>query len=148
MLEEFGGFDERFRMREDLELGLRLLRGGVRAKYVPAAKAYQYYAKSAAELMRDAEAFGRADALLAETHPEVVIPGHVRWLERQRGWKHRVMRLAARAPGLWDVVLNPVCAVGERFIRNDRLRGAGVRALQIRRRLRWLQSATRALHER
>lgn len=148
VLEEFGGFDERFRMREDLELGLRLLRAGVRAKYVPAAKAYQYYAKSTADLMRDAEAFGRADALLAETHPGVVIAGHVRWLERQKGWKLRVMRLAARAPGLWDVALKPVCAVGERFFGNSRLRGAGMRALQIRRRLRWLRSATRDSRER
>lgn len=148
LLEEFGGFDERFRMREDLELGLRLLRGGVGAKYVPAARAFQYYAKTTADLMRDAEAFGRADALLAETHPETVIEGQLRWLARERRWKYRALRLAAHAPRLWDVALKPVCAVGERFIGIGRMRDAGVRALQIRRRLRWLRSATRHLQQR
>ncbi len=143
VLEMFGGFDERFRMREDLELGLRLFRKGVRAQYVAEARASQYYAKRSEDLIRDAEAFGRADALLAMKHPDVLIEGQLRWLERERGWKYRMLRLGARTPGLWDVLLKPVCAVGERFIGNASMRHMGVRALQIRRRLHWLHSAMR-----
>jgi GT2 family glycosyltransferase len=138
LLEGSGGFDERFRMREDLELGLRLFRAGVTAKYVGEAKAFQYYDKTSSDLIHDAEAFAQADFLLAKKHPEALIPGHVRWLEKERGWKARMMRLAAKVPSLWDAALLPVCGIGEVFIGNKSLCGLGVRALQIRRRLRWL----------
>ncbi len=41
LLEHVGGFDETFRMREDLELGTRLLDLGVRPRYVSNAVMYQ-----------------------------------------------------------------------------------------------------------
>ncbi len=140
ILEESGGFDERFRMREDLELGLRLFQNGVRAEYIPEAKAFQYYAKSSADLLREAEVFGRADALMAKKHPEALVPGQFKKLEEEGGWKYRAMRVAARTPELWETALIPACWVGEKFISNGTLRGMGARALQIRRRLRWLHA--------
>lgn len=60
-----GGFDESFRMREDLELGVRLCQAGMRAYYVRSAVAYQYYAKTSAQLIRDAEVFALSDVLFA-----------------------------------------------------------------------------------
>jgi GT2 family glycosyltransferase len=145
ILEEFGAFDEHFRMREDLELGLRLFRGGVGAKYIADAKAFQYYAKSSADLLREAEAFGRADAQFAQKHPEALIEGQLKWFERESGWKHRAMRVAARTPRMWDAVLAPMCGLGALFMGDDKLREMGVRALQIRRRLRWLHAGLRDL---
>lgn len=46
LLEECGGFDETFRKREDLELGIRLLGSGVRPLYAGGAIAYQQLDKS------------------------------------------------------------------------------------------------------
>lgn len=138
VLEEFDGFDERFRMREDLEFGLRLFRAGVYPKYVSEAKAFQYYAKTSRDLIRDAEAFAGSDVLLASKHPDILIPGHVNWLDRQTGWKRMITRIAARTPGVWDIVLGPMCGIGQAFEQTPVLRRMGVRALQIRRKLHWL----------
>jgi GT2 family glycosyltransferase len=138
LLEEFDGFDERFRMREDLELGLRLFRAGVRPKYVSEAKAFQYYVKTSSDLIRDAEAFAKADLLLAAKYPDVYIPGHVNWLQREPAWKRGITSIAARTPAVWDIVLGPICGIGDAFEQAPVLRRTGVRALQIRRRLHWL----------
>ena len=43
---DIGGFDEEFRMREDLEFGTRLFATGVIARYIESAIAFQYYDKS------------------------------------------------------------------------------------------------------
>ncbi|HEU5352359.1 MAG TPA: glycosyltransferase family 2 protein [Terracidiphilus sp.] len=134
------GFDERFRMREDLEFGERLFATGVRPVYLPHAVAYQYYAKTAADLIRDAEAFAVADWMLAQQHPQLRLPGTVNSLDDERGWKTRVREWAARHLGLVDGMLGPVCAVGQRWIASSALRNAGVRALQFRRRAHWLHA--------
>ncbi len=145
ILKECDGFDEDFRVREDLELGLRLFRNGVRGRYIPEARAFQYYAKSSSDLLREAEAFGRADAQFARKHPDALIQGQLKWVERESGWKYRGLRLTARTPRLWDLAFMPVCWLGSMFTRNDRLRGMGTRALQMRRRVRWLHAALRDL---
>ena len=117
LLEAVGGFDETFRMREDLELGTRLLSLGVRPRYVSSAITYQYYEKTSARLIRDAEAFAVADVMFARKHPEAVIEGQLNWLAREPRWKRRARRLAASAPALADLFLAPMCAFGEAFIR-------------------------------
>jgi GT2 family glycosyltransferase len=137
LLEEFDGFDERFRMREDLELGLRLFRGDVRPRYVSEAKAFQYYTKTSSDLIRDAEAFAEADVLLARKHPDLLFPGHLNWLGKEPAWKRGMIRLAALSPTVWDALLGPVCGLGATFQQAPVLRETGVRALQIRRRVHW-----------
>lgn len=63
------GFDERFSMREDSELGLRLWKAGVRVRFEPRAVVYHLYDKSARDLIgRDALRFGRSELLLCRTH--------------------------------------------------------------------------------
>ncbi len=138
LLEEAGGFDEAFRMREDLELGTRLFSVGVRPQYVANAVTYQYYEKSSARLVRDAEAFAVGDVMFARKHPQVVIEGQLNWLAQQPPWKQRARRLAARAPALADLALAPICGLGEALIRIPAFRKLGVRALQWRRRVHWL----------
>lgn len=138
LLEEAGGFDEAFRMREDLELGTRLFSLGVRPEYVATAVTYQHYDKSSARLIRDAEAFAVGDAMFARKHPEVVIEGQLNWLAQQPLWKQRARRLAASAPALTDLFLVPICGLGEALIRVPAFSKLGVRALQWRRKVYWL----------
>jgi GT2 family glycosyltransferase len=141
LLEAAGGFDERFRMREDLELGIRLFRAGVTPTYLPNAIAYQYYNKTSADLIRDAEAFAVADVLLARKHPEVEIPGQLRAFAEEARWKRVLRRLGASSPAAVDLLLAPVCALGNAFYSVPAIRNLGVRALQVRRRIHWLHRA-------
>jgi GT2 family glycosyltransferase len=137
LLEEAGGFDATFRMREDLELGIRLFDSGVQARYIEGAIAHQYIEKSAADLIRDAEAFAVADVMFARKHPNALVKGQLNWLAKEPPRKRRTLQIAASAPWIIDVFLGPVCALGEAFARVPALRNVGVRALQIRRRIHW-----------
>ena len=137
------GFDEEFRMREDLELGIRLRENGVRMEYLSDAIAYQHYNKTAFDLLADAEAFGAADALFARKHPGQMIEGHLRWLENDPGWKKGIRALMASSPVFEWFLLAPWCMLGDRFFGFPPLRNLGVRALQVRRRIHWLRAAQR-----
>ncbi len=138
LLEEAGGFDETFRMREDLELGTRLFDLGVRPRYVANAITYQYYEKTSGRLIRDAEAFAVGDVMFTRKHPQVVIEGQLNWLAQQPLWKRRAQRLAASVPSLTDLFLAPICSLSEALIRIPAFCKLGVRALQWRRRVHWL----------
>ncbi|MGH9590933.1 MAG: glycosyltransferase family 2 protein [Terracidiphilus sp.] len=137
LLKEAGGFDASFRMREDLELWVRLTAMKVRPTYVEHAMAYQYYAKTGADLIRDSEAFAVADVMFARKHPEARHHGQLRLLERTPRWKRPLRRIAAVSPAAADLLLAPLCGLGEAFINVPPLRGLGVRALQMRRRIHW-----------
>ena len=143
LLEEFGGFDETFRMREDLELGFRLFSAGVRPQYIKEAIAYQSYNKTDADLIRDAEAFAVGDVMFACKHPEASLWGQLNWLAEQPSWKRTLRCLAAIWPPAADFVLVPVCSLGETFFRIPVFRGIGIRALQMRRRIHWQHTFTK-----
>lgn len=143
MLQQAGGFDEQFRMREDLELGLRLRARGVCMRYAPEAIAWQYYDKTVADLLSDAEGFAVADLNLARKHPHELIEGHLQWIENQKGLKSKIRGFAASHSFLEELFLVPVCKLGEAFIGIAPFRDAGVRALQMRRRLHWLRVVDR-----
>jgi glycosyltransferase involved in cell wall biosynthesis len=138
VLEELGGFDERFRMREDQEFGVRLFAAGVTPRYIDGATAYQYYNKTSADLIRDAEAFAVADVHFGWKHPEAEEMGQVSRYMQQPGWKRRLHGMVAAFPAAADALLVPFCAMGEAFFSAPALRNAGVRALQMRRRIHWL----------
>jgi glycosyltransferase involved in cell wall biosynthesis len=138
LLSEAGGFDASFRMREDLELWVRLAEMGVRSSYVERAVAHQYYAKTGADLIRDAEAFAVADVMFARKHPEARHHGQLQLLDRTPRWKRPLRRMAAVSPKAADLLLSPICGLGEAFFNVPALRNMGVRALQIRRRIHWL----------
>jgi GT2 family glycosyltransferase len=139
LLEEAGGFDEAFRLREDLDLGLRLLNIGVRAQYVPSAVAYQQYRKTSADLIREAEGFAAADVMFARKHPQANIKGQLNSLAQDALWKRSILRIAAGAPAVADLFLAPICGLGHAFFRFPALCNLGVRALQMRRRIHWYQ---------
>ncbi len=137
LLIEAGGFDERFRMREDDELGARLFAAGAVARYVPTAVAHQVYEKTAADLIRDAEAFGVADRLFVRKHPQLSGQTFLGRIETEARWKRRLRRIAAACPPAADAMLAPLCWLGEAFPQLGSVRGLGVRALQIRRGIHW-----------
>jgi GT2 family glycosyltransferase len=141
LLVEAGGFDEDFRMREDLELGIRLLASGVRLEYANDAIAYQYYDKTSSDLLADARRFAVADVMFARKHPEQMIEGHLRVSEEEEpSWKKSLRLILARFPALEKCFLAPWCTLGDAFFAVPPLRSAGVRALQMRRRIHWLRA--------
>jgi glycosyltransferase involved in cell wall biosynthesis len=141
LLGDFSGFDETYRKREDLELGIRLLKAGVEPRYLSDAIAYQYFEKTSADLVREAEAFAVADAKLARRYPAAFIESQLIWDEEEPWWKQRMRRLAAAAPAVTDIFLIPVCALGEILFQIPAFRALGIRALQMRRRIHWYRKA-------
>lgn len=137
ILMQAGGFDERFRMREDAELGVRLLARGVQPRFVASAVAYQWCGKSAADLVRDSEAFAESDVLFMRTHPDRAPHEFLRRIQQEQWWKRRLRLLLAWHPAIADVLLAPFCVIGERFYSVGALRSVAVRALQIRCGLHW-----------
>jgi GT2 family glycosyltransferase len=70
---DVGNFDSTFRVAEDTELGTRLMRQGLRVIYHPAASAWHEHACfTAADLMRRARSYGRADWRLFQKHPQLL----------------------------------------------------------------------------
>lgn len=136
LLDDFGGFDEAFRMREDFELGTRLRRAGTRCLYAGNAIARQYYAKTSADLIRNAEEFAVADVMFAHKHPGV--QGHLVWGTGSSGWKKTLRRIAAVWPEATDLLLAPLCFLGKTFFNVPFFRNLGVRALSLRRGIHWL----------
>lgn len=68
----FGGLDETFpgAHREDWELGLRLLRGGIAFTAVPEAAGIHRHRLTPTKYLRDRRAQGYGDVVLVERHPE------------------------------------------------------------------------------
>lgn len=133
LLDESGGFDEAFRMREDLELGYRLLQAGAKPKAVPGAIAHQLYTKSARDLLHDAEVFAEGDVLFAQKHPKNRVHGQLNWFDSM---PHRKLELAATARWVVEPGLSAACALSETL---PLARCLGVPALTAWRRLRWLR---------
>jgi GT2 family glycosyltransferase len=132
-----GGFDERFRMREDGELGVRLAASGVRQQFVGGAVAYQWCGKSARELVRDSEAFAECDLLFMRTHPGNTPHDFLRRIQQDGRWKRRARRLLVARPEIADLALAPLCALGEWRHAAGAVRELAVRALLMRCGLHW-----------
>lgn len=137
LLLQAGGFDERFRMREDAELAFRLRKGGVEFRYVPDAVAYEHYTKSPKELVEDALRFAAADALFLEKHPEFYPASALARIARQPAWRRVARRVLRRVPGMLTHIL-PFCwSVLGRFRHWPFFRRMGVLVLQVHRSLVW-----------
>ena len=72
LLGKFSGFDENFvNAHEDIELGLRLWRDGVRFRYLPRAAVRHEYAKSEHDLaVSEASRAGKCEIMLCRKHQE------------------------------------------------------------------------------
>lgn len=137
VLEIAGGFDERFRMREDCELGTRLLKAGLRQRFVPDAIAYQRCDKTARELVRDAELFAEYDLLFVKKHPGWMPHDFIAKIRQESSWKRSVRHLLSGHLRFSDAVLTPLCAMGERQQMPAPLRKLALRSLLLRCGLHW-----------
>ncbi len=93
-----GGFDERLRCREDLELGQRWLASGARVRFSRAAGGRHHELRSRERLVQRKLAEGAADVTIARTHPELW-PA-LRLALPVRGAANAAQRLALAAPAL------------------------------------------------
>jgi peptidoglycan/xylan/chitin deacetylase (PgdA/CDA1 family)/glycosyltransferase involved in cell wall biosynthesis len=94
-----GGFDERLLAGEDLELGLRLWKMGVRFRYQPAAIVHEFYVKSSREYLQgQAEALAPGDLYTSRKHPEYRPYASLSRLAEGPWWKRCLRNAAARSP--------------------------------------------------
>lgn len=116
------GFDDRFTHggafgNEDIDLGLRLLRGGYAIRFVAEAISWQRYSVTPEQHLRQWRSAGRADVAFARKHPLeaaaifeaagarsafaalVARPLARLGLTRHPGWLRRLALAAARQPG-------------------------------------------------
>ncbi len=73
---EAGNFDQNFRIAEDTELGTRLIRRGYRVLFHPKAGAWHEHSLfTVNDLLRRARAYGEADWMLFQKHPQLLGDG-------------------------------------------------------------------------
>jgi GT2 family glycosyltransferase len=137
VLERVGGFDENFRMREDGEIGVRLSDLGIERRFVADAVAHQICKKSAKELAKQAERFAEADFLLSRKHPGKVSFCFLSRIHSAPMWEQSARKFLATHFGLADLLLAPLCALGEALHTVRPIRAFGLRALHIRCGLHW-----------
>jgi peptidoglycan/xylan/chitin deacetylase (PgdA/CDA1 family)/glycosyltransferase involved in cell wall biosynthesis len=98
-----GGFDEKMTAKEDYELGLRLWKMGVRFKYLPQGRAYEFYLKPSRYVLRnDGKTFGETEVLLSRKHLDYRPYSVLGVLGKLAGWKRLWRRIYAGLP------VNPV----------------------------------------
>jgi GT2 family glycosyltransferase/peptidoglycan/xylan/chitin deacetylase (PgdA/CDA1 family) len=104
VLRSVGGFDERLARSEDVELGYRLERAGLRMRYLGRASAEQDHAKGFREIVADYDAAGAAAVDMWRRHPELVEHPPLGDFSQgaTRALLLRRMLLAVRAP-VWPV---------------------------------------------
>lgn len=139
LLCDAGGFDEAFRMREDLDMGVRLIGLGATPCYVSDAIAYHSYTKTPEDLLVEAERFAAADVMFAKKHPGLRVYGHSSSTGEGPGWKRWMRRAAVSSTLLEKGLLVPLCFLGQTFLGIALFKMMGVRALRARRRIRWLR---------
>jgi peptidoglycan/xylan/chitin deacetylase (PgdA/CDA1 family)/GT2 family glycosyltransferase len=125
-----GGFDERLLIAEDLELGLRLWKMGVRFRSRPAAVVHEFFVKSSRDYLQGLEqARATGDLWPSRKHPEYRPHTALSGLAETRWWKRWLRSVVARAP------LSPVPLMTVPFLLEKQLyrfapmREAGVRLL-------------------
>jgi len=142
ILERAGGFDERFRKREDAELGVRLLKMGVQQRFVTGAVAYQSSEKDVQQLIHDAEVSGDCDFLFMQMHPGCIPHDFITHLREEGLWKRRARQLLSTNLWFADLLLAPLCAMGEWRRMPGTLRRIGVRSLLFLCGLHWYHRFT------
>ena len=142
ILERAGGFDERFRKREDAELGVRLLKMGVQQRFVTGAVAYQSSEKDVQQLIHDAEVSGDCDFLFMQMHPGCIPHDFITHLREEGLWKRRARQLLSTNLWFADLLLAPLCAMGEWRRMPGPLRRIGVRSLLFLCGLHWYHRFT------
>jgi glycosyltransferase involved in cell wall biosynthesis/peptidoglycan/xylan/chitin deacetylase (PgdA/CDA1 family) len=137
-----GGYDEELRVRENVDLGLRLWREGASFKFVPDARAYHLYVKSATDLVStDASAYGREEMVVCRRYPEYRPHSALAGLRRGSTSFTILRETATRLPLSPEPLLRLPYRVASRFRTVAFARLAGVRLLQLRQGVQVFRSA-------
>lgn len=129
-----GGYDEAFvNMREEVELGIRLWKAGIRNRYHPGAVVHHSFHKTTEDLVRsDSIRFGRYELLLCRRYPEyrtfsvLSQPFTGRWSRRL------MLQFMARFPLSPERPLRLACATAERLRAVPIMRWFGMHLLRAR----------------
>ncbi len=111
-----GGYDERLfpRRGEDVDLGIRLWKSGVRFRFLPDAVTLHASMKSSRECLRDALEDGASTVRLCRKHPEMRSRSPLFGPANARGWKRYAVAMAANC----SVVAHLLpAALGQRIAR-------------------------------
>jgi peptidoglycan/xylan/chitin deacetylase (PgdA/CDA1 family) len=141
---ECGSFDERMTAKEDYELGLRLWKKGVQFKFLPQAKAYEFFLKPAYYVVgNDGKAFGETEILLSRKHPEYRPYSSFARIAKTT-WDRRVSRyVLAHAPVDPVDFLNLPLSICDKLSRFSVARSAGKSLMGIGRSVAETRSAIR-----
>jgi GT2 family glycosyltransferase len=140
---EYGGYDEvHFARRcEDIELGMRLWKHGVKFQFERKAVAWHRWTKSDSQVWKDCEADGASYVALCHMYPELRYSwmgfGH---LVSAPSWKRNVACLLTAAPWLTAMPLDVLISVFEAM---PLLRRIGWRLYGVRRTIAALAGARR-----
>jgi GT2 family glycosyltransferase len=107
-----GGFDERFRRAEDVELGYRLARLGVRFVFNPRARAYHYAARSFESWLASAYAYGRNDVVFCREGERWLLPAIRREFAGRHPLNRALARLCLDRPGLSRLTIAALAGIG------------------------------------
>jgi hypothetical protein len=124
-------------MREDCELGTRLLKAGMRQQFVADAVAYQRCDKTSEELVRDAERFAEYDLLFLKKHPGWMPHDFITRIRQEAPWKRSARHWLSRNLEFSDAILAPLCAMGNFRQMPRTFRRLALRALLLRCGLHW-----------
>ena len=141
-----GGFDETMTAKEDYELALRLWKMGLRFKYLPEAKACEFFQKPVRYVLHnDGKAFGETDVLLSQKHPEyrpystLAVLGKIPWWNRLR------RRILSGVPLNPEGILNLPLWVGDKLCRFASVRRVNRYLLGVGRGIVEFRSAARQI---
>jgi peptidoglycan/xylan/chitin deacetylase (PgdA/CDA1 family) len=139
-----GGFDERVPSEEDLDLGLRLWKMGVRFRHIPQAVAYELFLKSSRDFLhKQVENDAKAEVYLSRKHPEFRPHSRLSGLAETHGAKRFLRNTVMRSPLSPVPLFSLLIAIAERLYRFVPIRKAGVRLLDAAERITVLRTALR-----
>ena len=137
-----GGYDENFRWRQNTELGLRLVKMGLRIVYEPGAIAHHIYVKSSRQLLNvQVSSWGREEIALVRKHPELRPHSALAEIGAASGWKRFAIQFAGQSPVSPEILLRPTIALLERAGFSPGLRRLGLLLLQKCMAIRFLRTA-------
>jgi peptidoglycan/xylan/chitin deacetylase (PgdA/CDA1 family)/glycosyltransferase involved in cell wall biosynthesis len=143
---ECGAFDENMKAKEDYELGLRLWKRGVPFKYLPEARAYEYFQKPIHYVMRsDGAAFGETEILLARKHPGYRRYSRFAAIGKTTWGKRAVRRVLASLPVNSARIFNLPLWICDKFCRFRSMRRMSNYLLGIGRSVVEIRSAVKQL---
>lgn len=141
---ECGGFDENMTAKEDYELGLRLWKNGLHFKFVPEARASEFFLKSLRSVVcNDSMAFGKTEVLLSRKHAEYRPYSRFATMGTTTWSKSVLRRVLAGSPVDPAGVLNFPLWICDKLSRFSIARRAGISLTGIGRSLVETRSAVR-----